>query len=270
MKKKIWDVLYPAVFFYMAMIAASILGMILAGKITGIYEEDASGLLNSVKGLPLLVSMGAYLFTFLMLCKTYKKDDLRFGSDRQASSFPDLFWSALFVTGAGFLWSSLIRACGLTKIFSYYETNAASAFEGQNPLLLITATVITGPAAEELVFRGMIFRRAKGNFGKRWAVAWSAILFGLYHGNMVQFIYAGGLGILLALLYDRYRSLLLVILCHMCVNLWAIFVPEVLEAAAGVGRRTESLVYLLHAAALVLSAFVLFRRNKKMQMQGNG
>ena len=61
MRRKIWDILYPTVFFYLAMIAASIAGMMIAGRITGIFDENASGLLKSVKGLPLFVSMGAFV-----------------------------------------------------------------------------------------------------------------------------------------------------------------------------------------------------------------
>ena len=167
-----------------------------------------------------------------------------------------LIQAALLVTSCGFLLSSLIRACGITRIFSYYETNAASAFRDQNMALLIAATVIAGPAAEELVFRGLTYRRAKRALGRRWAVVISAGLFGIYHGNMVQFIYAFGLGILLALLYDRSRSLVLVIVCHMCVNLWAILVPFIEKAAAGAGTPALVLLYLAHAAAAILSAFL--------------
>lgn len=259
-RKKIWDILYPSVFFYLVMIAASVVGIIAAGKITGRFDEDASGLLNQVRGLPLMVSLGAFIFTFLMLYRTYKKDDLRFGSDRLLPSPGVLILSALLVTSVGFLWSALIDACGISRLFPYYDQSVASAFEDQNIYLLIASTVIAGPFAEELVFRGMTYRRARSAFGRGWGIAISAFLFGLYHANMVQFIYAFGLGILLAVLYDRSRCLLLAVTCHMCANLWAIYVTGIQNAAAERGRAY--LLYLIHGAVAILAAFLLFKKKQ--------
>ena len=85
-------------------------------------------------------------------------------------------------------------------MFPGYAESAAGAFEGQNPLLLIAATVLLGPVAEEMIFRGMTYRRVKNYLGTGWAVGISSVLFGIYHGNTIQFLYAAVLGILLAVL----------------------------------------------------------------------
>ena len=47
------------------------------------------------------------------------------------------------------------------------------------------------------------------------AIVLSSLIFGLYHGNMVQFLYASLLGSLLAVIYHRTGTLWTSILAHM-------------------------------------------------------
>ena len=75
------------------------------------------------------------------------------------------------------------------------------------------------PVLEELFFRGLVFR-----LSRKWMPFWvsmivSALLFGLYHGNLVQFVYAGICGLYLAYLYEKYHSIIVPIFAHMTMNL---------------------------------------------------
>lgn len=80
---------------------------------------------------------------------------------------------------------------------------------------------ILAPIAEEVVFRGAILRKLLTLFGKQkhWiAIAVSAALFGLLHGNLPQFIHAFVIGLLLGWLYYRTDSLIPGILFHWVNN----------------------------------------------------
>lgn len=85
------------------------------------------------------------------------------------------------------------------------------------------------PFVEELIFRGMVFGGLRKYFGKWTAVGFSALLFALYHGNMVQMLYALPMGILLALVYERWGTLTAPVLFHIGANLFgvvsAVFIP---------------------------------------------
>jgi phosphoglycolate phosphatase len=74
------------------------------------------------------------------------------------------------------------------------------------------------PLEEELVFRGLVYERMRKYFPVRVAVPISALLFGAYHGNLVQLIYGFCMGCLLTWAYERYRKLGASILAHGAAN----------------------------------------------------
>lgn len=80
---------------------------------------------------------------------------------------------------------------------------------------------ILAPIAEEMVFRGAILRKLLTLLGNKrhWAaIALSAVLFGLLHGNLPQFIHAFVIGLLLGWLYYRTDSVIPGILFHWVNN----------------------------------------------------
>ena len=67
-------------------------------------------------------------------------------------------------------------------------------------------------------FRGLIYRRLRKETSIAVSVLVSALIFGIYHGNIVQFIYAFLVGIVLACSYEYYHSLAAPILIHIFMN----------------------------------------------------
>ena len=59
------------------------------------------------------------------------------------------------------------------------------------------------PLAEELLYRGVVERRLSLLCGSVPAIVLSAVIFGVMHWNVVQFLYAGILGLLLTWLLER-------------------------------------------------------------------
>lgn len=86
----------------------------------------------------------------------------------------------------------------------------------------IVCNGIAAPIIEELLFRGVLFRVLRKWIAFPWAMILSAVIFGAYHGNLVQFVYAGLCGVLLAYLYEKYNSILAPIMSHMFMNTVAI------------------------------------------------
>lgn len=56
------------------------------------------------------------------------------------------------------------------------------------------------------MFRGIVFHRLKDWVKPQAAIVISALLFGIYHGNVVQFFYATCMGVMLAIIYDKIRN----------------------------------------------------------------
>lgn len=85
---------------------------------------------------------------------------------------------------------------------------------------------VLAPIAEEMVLRGAVQRRLAELLGpgrNHWiAIAITAALFGLLHGNMAQFIHAFLIGLLLGWMYYRTGSLIPGIIYHWVNNTIAI------------------------------------------------
>ena len=131
----------------------------------------------------------------------------------------------------------------------------------KNLLLLILGTVILGPAAEEMIFRGMLFRRAAYYAGMRKGILLSALCFGIYHGNVIQFLYAFLLGFLLAFVYERSGDLRAAVAAHMSVNAWAVFGDRLIRKTFHGSVPASCLA--AEAAACVTCFLLLYFRGKQ-------
>lgn len=73
------------------------------------------------------------------------------------------------------------------------------------------------PISEEILFRGVIMRSMEP-FGKKSAIFFSALLFGIFHGNLIQSPYAFGVGLVLGYVAMEY-SIFWAMVLHMFNNL---------------------------------------------------
>lgn len=73
-----------------------------------------------------------------------------------------------------------------------------------------------GPVAEELLFRGLVVRTLRP-YGKQLAILVSALLFGLFHGNIIQSPFAFAVGLVLAYVTVEY-SIVWAIVLHVINN----------------------------------------------------
>lgn len=83
---------------------------------------------------------------------------------------------------------------------------------------------IISPMVEEMVFRGIACSWLGQHMSSAVAVVGSALLFGAFHGNLVQMLYASIMGVVLALVYQKYRNLTAPVLLHASANVTVYFV----------------------------------------------
>lgn len=101
---------------------------------------------------------------------------------------------------------------------SHAQNALNELLQSSSPLINLAVTAIIAPIVEELIFRRAIIDRTLP-YGERTAIVFSALMFGLFHGNLYQFFYAFGLGMLLAFIYVRTGRVWYTILLHMAINL---------------------------------------------------
>ena len=113
------------------------------------------------------------------------------------------------------LWMNMIKLTEASEGFK----RAANAQYGVDFLVGLILYGIISPIAEEAVFRGVMYNRMKRCFGIGWALLISSLLFGCYHGNLVQAIYGTLLGIAMAYVYEKYESFVAPVLFHSVANI---------------------------------------------------
>lgn len=82
------------------------------------------------------------------------------------------------------------------------------------------------PIAEELMFRGLVYKRLAFMNGKKAAMLFSALIFGLYHGNLPQGIYGFVVGLVSVYLYEKYGSIKAPILLHASMNITSVVATQ--------------------------------------------
>ena len=116
------------------------------------------------------------------------------------------------------------------------------------------------PIAEELLFRQVLYTRIKKIVPVWIAVLVSALFFGIYHGNLVQGLYAFIMGALLALVYEWTKSFAAPVLFHMVANHVSDICYEVEEVGNVVYSLPAAGVWLI--CMFVCIFFLIKKQNK--------
>ena len=119
----------------------------------------------------------------------------------------------------------LIVMTNLAFVSESYQ-NTSAVFYAPGFAVQVVCLGLIMPVSEELLFRGLLFKRCRALMGFLPAALSISILFGFSHGNLVQFLYAMGLGMLLAYVCEKYGSLKAPILLHVTANLTSLIITE--------------------------------------------
>lgn len=111
----------------------------------------------------------------------------------------------------------------------------------------ILIPVIIAPVMEEFIFRKTLIDRMHV-YGERIAIVTSAVMFGLFHGNLSQVLYATTLGLILGYVYLRSGKLRYSIILHMMINSIAAILASLLGAAGMEPEELDALQETLQGA----------------------
>lgn len=131
-------------------------------------------------------------------------------------------FSCLFAIGCN---NILMFSGMMQKSISYQQT--AEVLYRPGLVMQILCVGVCLPLVEEMIFRGLIYRRMKRDFDVWKAILLSSAVFGIYHGNMVQLVYAFLSGMVLAYLMEYYGTLWVPIVIHISMNLTSCILTEI-------------------------------------------
>lgn len=158
--------------------------------------------------------------------------------------------------------SSLLTAVSsvlFPKWMDFYEEILESAgLSGDPTLPLLLYAVLLGPIAEELTFRGVILSSAKKALPFWAANLLQAALFGIFHLNVIQGIYALFIGLCLGFVCQMGGSIWLTVVLHILFNAWGTLAPESLLSPP----------FFPFCAAAGIAGFILFIKQTKEHKNG--
>lgn len=112
---------------------------------------------------------------------------------------------------------SILSAMNIDNIYGSYEKTSSLLLNGNIVYRLFALGVIT-PAAEEIIFRGLVFNRVKKQYGSLYGIVVSSLMFGVFHFNLVQGLYAFIIGMAFAYCYELTGDLKVPVYMHMSIN----------------------------------------------------
>lgn len=234
---QIWRILYPPLMYLAVSYMVQIVGILLFmqsylafAPTVSTPEELQSYIMEIFNRHAMLLTMIAAVITIpiclLLLRKDLKREE-NSGSLQERKQVSVSKWILIVVLGmaASISLNDWIALSGIILIFDGFE-EVAEALYGGSLLIEFLAIVVAAPLVEELIFRGLVYKRMRALSGVRVAIILSALYFGIYHMNVVQGIYAFLLGMLLAWVCEKYQTLWAPILFHASANLFSVICTE--------------------------------------------
>lgn len=222
---KVWNIIYPIFIYYVI----SNIVMSLAVLALGISSENYSQHYTMLQTIATAVSL-PFLYGF------YRKDQMMFTVFHQRTanarqeipkSKQRLHGALALICGilAGLVLNNVIGATGLLELSRGYQSVTAQFYAG-DLIFEILGVGILIPLVEELLYRGIVYARLSDWIGIPAAALVSALVFGGLHMNIVQFIYAFLMGLLLVYLLEQTHNLYGAVLGHMGANLVTVLRTE--------------------------------------------
>lgn len=212
-------------------IFAILLGLLGLVQLVGIDEPENLPTVNPF--IAFLQEAFLILLVWLFAIKRYhinwRAFGLRLTSSALSLRLPGL--ALLIMISATVVYSLMVRASGIDILTPpSLEERGVILGEGLRQIANIGVIVLWGPFAEEILFRGFILAGLISWLGEVRAAVISAALFAAAHIEISSMIPIFILGIILAWLYLRTRSLWPPIIAHSLWNILVVFITLLIES----------------------------------------
>lgn len=174
-----------------------------------IFEKYISrpDILNIEKSVVYLLALAVFAYWYLKQVNRY---DEKFKNT-----------SIIKIFAFGFVISQVVALFLVisSAIIPNYNQMYGNSGESTFSILWICSTLLLPPVVEEMVFRGIILDSfIKGKMNYKVAIVIQAVLFGIFHMNIIQGIYTAFLGIIFGYIAIKYGNILNVMILHLVFN----------------------------------------------------
>ena len=133
-------------------------------------------------------------------------------------------------------------------------------------LFTISMLALTPAICEEVLFRGYFQRQAERSYGVIWGIVLSGVIFGLYHLRLTQAIPLSMLGVFMAYLTWRTRSIFPAMLVHLANNSFAAVLGKIASkegASIDIETFEIPLIVVIPSAIILVGVLVLLHKSNQ-------
>ena len=160
------------------------------------------------------------------------------------------YWTVFVFGIAGCIGATCLMAMIQLAFYDdQYQQSAQMMYSASIPVQIIGLGIVI-PVAEELMFRGVLYKRFRERQGFWYSALCSAILFAFMHSNATQMMYSFLLGVFLCYIYEKFGSFKAPVSLHIILNTGSVAFTE-LGVFAWIGADPMRM-----AGAVILGAFV--------------
>ncbi|MCD8330830.1 MAG: CPBP family intramembrane metalloprotease [Lachnospiraceae bacterium] len=236
----VWRIVYPILvymgIYYLISILASVIGMTVSFVN---FEQAGGGSLDYYTILELTtewlsqysyeVTTVSNLVTLPVILFFLRADQKRGGEQyRLYDRVSPGYYVPVLVLGACacLAVNGMMYISGVMSAYSETLEEVSSQLYRGQLLVELLGIGILSPIVEEVLFRGLCMKRLQNGVGSTASIFLAAAFFALYHGNVLQMIYAFILGLIFGYVYERFHSLAAPILAHCGANIISVLGSE--------------------------------------------
>lgn len=223
---RLWNMISPPVLYMFIQMGVELA----VALITIIYENvkmyktygminDAQAVTEKVQQMTEVnasyITVASAVMAVIFFGRMYLKERNSFlkENNKEINTFVMIAFGVMLSMAAG----SILSAMNIDNIYGSYEKTSSLLLNGNIVYRLFALGVIT-PAAEEIIFRGLVFNRVKKQYGSLYGIVVSSLMFGVFHFNLVQGLYAFIIGMAFAYCYELTGDLKIPVYMHMSIN----------------------------------------------------
>lgn len=273
----LWGAFYPMLLYYVLTIVVSVVFIAIAINQNRLQIHDNNDMSRFIQEYSLLMTFFAALIMTPILI-LIKHRDMKMQRAIGAYSYKSEFFLkyllivpfSIAVMYAANMFVQIMET--LIPSISHSFDDVAQAIYGANIYVQILTAIIFGPIVEELIFRGLMYIRLKRMFGMKVAALVTSVMFGIFHENISQGIYACLFSFAAIFVYEKYKNIIAPIIFHMVANAISVLVSLTLndynkpseqvkaQASGSNDLPIQIGMFIFFAALCVLFGFIIKRR----------
>lgn len=176
----------------------------------------------------------------------------------------------IFIQAATAILYSIVESIMSAGGINDYTADIDTYINAKSIVATALYSCIVAPITEELLYRGFVMKNLS-RVSQRFGIIASAILFGLAHENIAQFLLAVPVGIFMGRIVIKHNSLIPSILVHMTVNTLAFFMNWIFTVMPdnNIGTATMVITEIIYYIIAVVGMVFWIMELRKSRLPAN-